>query len=83
MIRLIITLADFHFEMKYQLGHVHKDADFLSQMHTDILQIMEECTEETSQAETETILHTMVSQVKGEVNWFTSVMTDKDSIMIF
>ena len=41
---------------------------------------MEECTEETSQAEIEAILHVMVGQVKGEVNWITSVMTDKDSI---
>ena len=41
---------------------------------------MEECTEETSQAEIETTLHAVAGQVKGEVNWITSVMTDKDSI---
>ena len=41
---------------------------------------MEEFTEETSQAEIETILHAMVGQVKGGVNWTTSVMTNKDSI---
>ena len=49
-------------------------------MHTDILQIMEECTEETLQAEIETTLHAMADQVKGEVNWITFVTTDKDSI---
>ena len=74
------SLADFHFKIKYRLGRVHNDADFLSQLHTDILQIMEECTEETSQAEIETTLHAMAGQVKGKVNWITSVMTDKDSI---
>ena len=73
-------MADFHFKIKYQLGHVYKDADFLSRMHTNILQTMEECTEETSQDEIETTLHAMVGQIKGEVNWTTSVMTDKDYI---
>ena len=52
----------------------------MSRMCTDILQIMEECTEETSKAEIETTLHAVAGQVKGEVNWITSVMTDKDSI---
>ena len=41
---------------------------------------MEKCTEETLQAEIETTVHAMAGQVKGEVNWITSVMTDKDSI---
>ena len=77
--RWVASLADFHFKIKYRPGLVHKDADFLSRMRTDILQIMEECTEETSQAELETTLHAMAGQVKGEVNWITSVMTDKDS----
>ena len=74
------SLADFYFKIKYRLGRVHKDADFLSRMHTDILQIIEKCTKETSQAEIETTLHAMASQLKGEVNWITSFMADKDSI---
>ena len=41
---------------------------------------MEECTEEISRAVIETTLHAMAGQVNGEVNWITSVMTDKDSI---
>ena len=76
----VAPLADFHFKIKYRPSRVHKDADVLSQMRTDILQIMEECTEETLQAEIKTTLHAMAGQVKGEVNWITSVMTDKDSI---
>ena len=75
----VASLAGFHFKIKYRLGRVHKDADFLSRMRTDILQIMEECTEETSQAEIKTTLHAMAGQVKGEVNWIASVLTDKDS----
>ena len=66
--RWVASLADFHFKIKYRPGLVQKDADFLSRMRTDILQIMEECTEETSQAEIETTLHAMAGQVKGEVN---------------
>ena len=49
-------------------------------MCTNIHQIIEEYKEETSQAEIETTLYAMAGQVKGEVNWITSVMTDKDSI---
>ena len=64
--RWVASLADFHFKIKYRPGRVHKDADFLSRMRTDILQIMEECTEETSQAEIETTLHAMAGQVKGK-----------------
>ena len=52
--RWVASLADFHFKIMYRPGRVHKDADFLSRMHTDILQVMEERTEEASQAEIET-----------------------------
>ena len=45
----VAALADFNFNIKYWPGRVHRDADFLSSMKTNINSVINECTQETTQ----------------------------------
>ena len=67
-------LADFHFNIKYHPGSVHRDADTLSQIPFDTY--IKECTEETTPAIIQAIVTSVQAQSDGSNNCISSFTTD-------
>ena len=77
-LRWVGELADFHFNIKYCPGSVHRDADTLSRIPIDAY--IKECTEETTPAIIQAIVTSVQAQHNGSNNWI-SYFTDDPSLL--
>lgn len=80
--RWVVALADFTFTIKYRPGHANIDADFLSRMPTNIENLINECTEETTESDIQSTVNAISVHQKSNVGWVTSVSTDADAIRL-
>ena len=80
--RWVAALADFSFTLKYRPGHANVDADFLSRMPTDIENLINECTEETTESDIQSTVNAISTYEKSDVGWVTAVSTNADAIRL-
>ncbi len=80
--RLVASLADFNFTLKYRPGHANTDADFLSRIPTDIDKLIQECSEEVKESDVKLTVDTVNVVEKKNFSWVTAVSTNADVLTL-